>query len=160
MTKKIDATTEKKKETKKRKIVPSHLKEFSPIMQMLKGVIDSDTFKDRFTKVKRNYNLMKENSSGATETAFLDTLWELYTFYKKMFYNLAYSRDPELIFKKVKLNIVDKVRIDSRIGSMTKFMEMEITDYVASLVHMHLYILVEGELRMNVGADSYVNNLK
>lgn len=152
--------TEKKKETKKRKIVPSHLKEFSPIMQMLKGVVGSDTFKERFAEVKRNYNLMKENSSGATETAFLNALWDLYTFYKKMFYNLAYSRDPELNFKKPKLSTVDKVRIDSRIGSMTKFMELEIDDYVASLVHMHLYILVEGELHMNVGPDSYANNLK
>ena len=155
MAKKIDITSEKKKETKKRKIVPSHLKEFSPIIQMLKGVIDSDTFKERFAEVKRNYNLMKENSSGTTETAFLNALWELYTFYKKKFYNLAYSRDPELSFKKVKLNITDKVRIDSRIGSMTKFMEMEITDHIASLVHMHLYILVEGELHMNVSVDSY-----
>ena len=152
--------TEKKKETKKRKIVPSRLKEFSPIMQMLKGVVGSDTFKERFAEVKRNYNLMKENSSGATETAFLNALWDLYTFYKKMFYNLAYSRDPELNFKKPKLNTVDKVRIDSRIGSMSKFMELEIDDYVASLVHMHLYILVEGELHMNVGPDSYANNLK
>lgn len=152
--------TEKKKETKKRKIVPSHLKEFSPIMQMLKGVVGSDTFKERFAEVKRNYNLMKENSTGATETAFLNALWDLYTFYKKMFYNLAYSRDPELNFKKPKLNTVDKVRIDSRIGSMTKFMELEIDDYVASLVHMHLYILVEGELHMNVGSDSYANNIK
>lgn len=152
--------TEKKKETKKRKIVPSHLKEFSPIMQMLKGVVGSDTFKERFAEVKRNYNLMKENSTGATETAFLNALWDLYTFYKKMFYNLAYSRDPELNFKKPKLNTVDKVRIDSRIGSMSKFMELEIDDYVASLVHMHLYILVEGELHMNVGSDSYANNLK
>lgn len=152
--------TEKKKETKKRKIVPSHLKEFSAIMQMLKGVVGSDTFKERFAEVKRNYNLMKENSSGTTETAFLNALWDLYTFYKKMFYNLAYSRDPELNFKKPKLNTVDKVRIDSRISSMSKFMELEIDDYVASLVHMHLYILVEGELHMNVGSDSYVNNLK
>ena len=155
MAKKNDATSEKKKETKKRKIVPSYLKEFSPIMQMLKGVIDSDTFKERFAEVKRNYNLMKENSSGTTETAFLNALWELYTFYKKMFYNLAYSRDPELNFKKVKLNTTDKVRIDSRIGSMTKFMEMEITDHIASLVHMHLYILAEGELHMNASVDSY-----
>lgn len=151
--------TEKKKETKKRKVVPKHFKEFSPIMQKLKGVIDSDTFKERFAEVKRNYNLMKENSSGATETAFLNDLWELYSFYKKMFYNLAYSRDPELNFKKVKLNTIDKIRIDSRIGSISKFMEMEITDHITSLVHMHLYILVEGELHMNVGADSYVNNL-
>ncbi len=151
--------TEKKKETKKRKVVPKHLKEFSPTMKMLKGVIDSDTFKERFAEVKRNYNLMKENSSGATETAFLTALWELYTFYKKMFYNLGYSRDPELNFKKVKLSTIDKVRIDSRIGSMSKFMEMEITDHIAALIHMHLYILVEGELHMNVGADSYVNNL-
>lgn len=152
--------TEKKKETKKRKVVPKHFKEFSPIMQMLKEVVDSDTFKERFAEVKRNYNLMKENSSGTTETAFLNALWDLYTFYKKIFYNLAYSRDPELKFKKLKLNTVDKVRIDSRIGSMAKFMELEIDDYVASLVHMHLYILVEGELHMNVGSDSYANNLK
>ena len=74
--------TEKKKETKKRKIVPSRLKEFSPIMKMLKGVVGSDTFKERFAEVKRNYNLMKENSTGATETAFLNALWDLYTFYK------------------------------------------------------------------------------
>lgn len=160
MAKKIDATTEKKKETKKRKIVPSHLKEFSPIVQKLKGVIDSDTFRERFAEVKRNYNLMKENSSGATETAFLNALWDLYTFYKKMFYNFAYSRDPELNFKKPKLNTVDKVRIDSRIGSMSKFMNMEIDDYIANLIHKHLYILVEGELNMNVSADSYTNNLK
>ena len=152
--------TEKKKETKKRKIVPSRLKEFSPIMKMLKGVVGSDTFKERFAEVKRNYNLMKENSTGATETAFLNALWDLYTFYKKMFYNLAYSRDPELNFKKPKLNTVDKVRIDSRISSMTKFMELEIDDYVSSLVHMHLYILVEGELHMNVGSDSYATNIK
>lgn len=161
MKKKIEKEEKPKREKKAKLVIPEEYKVFPDnVKNILIPIIHSNDFRERLEKTLRIYAENDYTSSRESEKQFLDSLYESYHYIKNTYAKALSGKEAKVEKKDIKLTITDQVRIDMRMKYIKGFYkdksEEDLFDF---LIWQHLYILVEGELKLSVGEDVYCNEI-
>lgn len=149
---------------KKKVEIPEEFKVYNPrVKEIYVPFIKSPDFSKRFNLILKDYSDYKKELTGEAEKKFLASLYSLYYSFKNEILFKEEKRKPMVQQANIKLDLLSSVRIDQRFKFISDFMDQmngDNQELIAHLIKEHLFILVEGELYLAKGEDSYVFKLE
>lgn len=161
----VKKETKEKKEPKKRKVVPKEFKVLSKsIEEVVAPTVTSSSVRERFFQADRLFRQYKENPKEELETMFLKALYDFYLSAKEPIWKYGHAEPLDIKFSKVKLDdLTNLVSCNSSMEYIKNFYERydkESNIFWGHLIWTHLYILVEGRLKLAKGSSSYCYDLE
>lgn len=161
----VKKESKEKKEPKKRKVVPKEFKVLpKSIEEVVAPTVTSSSIRERFSQADGLFRRYKESPTEELETKFLKALYDFYLSAKEPIWKYGHSEPLDIKFSKVKLDdLTNLVSCNSSMEFIKNFYERydkEPNIFWCHLIWTHLYILVEGRLKLAKGSSSYCHDLE